>query len=180
MQDIYSIPIWIVFLILGVPIGNILAKNTPEELKDGRKWFLIIIFLSLLGDIINLIFKNDVLMFTFLFIAIVFFQKFSHLVFSLPTMSIFLLVFSDKVTSGLKASVLYSYQTSLCSRKYALSQTTIMTSLELFTSYLFLQPFSGSFVDYLGWNRFYLISTLITLLPLLMQWTIVDKKSVGG
>ena len=116
----------------------------------------------------------------FLFVAIVFFQKFSHLVFSLPTMSIFLLVFSDKVTSGLKASVLYSYQTSLCSRKYALSQTTIMTSLELFTSYLFLQPFSGSFVDYLGWNRFYLISTLITLLPLLMQWTIVDKKSVGG
>ena len=114
------------------------------------------------------------------FIYNLFFEKFPHFALSLPTLSIFLLVLSDKVTSGLKASVLYSYQISLCSRKYALSQTTIMTSFELFTSYLFLQPFSGSFVDSLGWNRFYLISILITLLPLLMQWTIVNKKSVGG
>lgn len=71
MQEIYALLIGIAVLILGIPIGNILAKNTKEELKDGRKWFLLIILICLIGAILNLIFSNDVLFFTFLFIAIV-------------------------------------------------------------------------------------------------------------
>jgi len=71
MQEMMKILIGIVVLILGIPIGNILAKNTREELKSGRKWFLLLIFLSLIGAVISLILRNDSLMFTFLFIAIV-------------------------------------------------------------------------------------------------------------
>jgi Na+/melibiose symporter-like transporter len=71
MQEVYKLLVGIVILLIGIPIGNILAKNTREELKDGKKWFYLIILISVIGAIINLIFLNDVLLFTFLFIAIV-------------------------------------------------------------------------------------------------------------
>jgi uncharacterized membrane protein YfcA len=71
MQEILKIVIGICVLALGIPIGNILARNTQEELKEGKKWFMLLIILSLVGALLNLIFLNDALMFTFLFIAIV-------------------------------------------------------------------------------------------------------------
>jgi len=71
MQDIIKIPIGIVLLVLGIPIGNFLAKITKEELKTGQKWFKLIIIASLVGSVISLISGNDILLFTFLFIMIV-------------------------------------------------------------------------------------------------------------
>lgn len=71
MQEIYKFFIGIFILLLGIPIGNILAKITKEELKKGRRWFNAIIILSFLGAIISLLIENDVLLFTFLFIAII-------------------------------------------------------------------------------------------------------------
>ena len=71
MQEILKIIIGIVILALGIPIGNILAKNTREELKDGRKWFILLIIVCLIGAILSLIFREDSLLFTLLFIAVV-------------------------------------------------------------------------------------------------------------
>ena len=71
MQDVIKILIGIIVLFLGVFIGNLLAKNTKEELKTGQGWFIIIIILSLVGGVIGLIIGNDILMFTMFFIAIV-------------------------------------------------------------------------------------------------------------
>lgn len=71
MKEIFQFLIAIAILILGIPIGNILAKNTKEELKDGRIWFITLILLCLIGVIISLIFRNDILLFTLLFIAVV-------------------------------------------------------------------------------------------------------------
>jgi uncharacterized membrane protein YhaH (DUF805 family) len=71
MQEILKIIIGIAMLALGIPIGNILAKNTHEELKRGRKWFMLLIFISLIGAVISIIFAEDSLLFAFLFIAIV-------------------------------------------------------------------------------------------------------------
>jgi len=71
MQEIIRIFIGILFLLLGIPIGSYLAKRTKEELKTGRKWFRLIIIVSLIGGVIGLIIGNDVLFFSFLFIAIV-------------------------------------------------------------------------------------------------------------
>jgi len=58
-------------LILGIPIGNLLARYTKEELKDGRKWFNLLIFIGLIGGLVGAIIQNDSLMFSFLFIAVV-------------------------------------------------------------------------------------------------------------
>lgn len=96
---------------------------------------------------------------------------------NLPMISILFLVVSDKITSGLKASVLYSYQMSLCSKNYALSQATIISSLELSTSYFFLQPLSGLLVDSLGWKKFYLLNLFLSICPLIMYSAIINRKS---
>lgn len=71
MQEIYRLLIGVAILLLGIPIGNILAKKTREELEDGKIWFIVIIAISFIGAVLNLIFPNDTLFFTFLFIAIV-------------------------------------------------------------------------------------------------------------
>jgi hypothetical protein len=71
MQQLYQIIIGVVLLALGIPIGNLLAKVTKEELKSGRKYFKIFIIFSLIGAIAFLILGNDILLFALLFIAIV-------------------------------------------------------------------------------------------------------------
>ena len=71
MQEILKIVIGIAVLFLGIPVGNILAKNTKEELKEGRKWFLLLILTCFIGAVLSLVFGKDSLLFTFLFIAIV-------------------------------------------------------------------------------------------------------------
>lgn len=71
ISEALKIIIGIAVLALGIPIGDILAKNTLEELKDGRKWFNLLIMLSFAGAIISIIFGEDALLYTFLFIAIV-------------------------------------------------------------------------------------------------------------
>lgn len=71
MQGIFGLIIGILVLLLGIPIGNFLARLTKEELSDGRIWFKRIIGISFIGTIVSLIIRNDVLFFSFLFIIIV-------------------------------------------------------------------------------------------------------------
>ena len=71
MQEVLKIAIGIAFLLLGIPIGSYLAEKTKEELKQGRKWFKLIIVVSLVSSIVALIIQNDFLFFSFLFIALV-------------------------------------------------------------------------------------------------------------
>jgi len=71
MIEIYKFVIGIIVLALAFPLGNYLAKATKEELKQGQKWFRLIIVLSLAGAVAGLFLRNDILLFSFLFIAIV-------------------------------------------------------------------------------------------------------------
>ena len=71
MLEILKIFIGIIFLIIGYFVGEWLANVTKDEQKEGERWFKAIILISLISAIISLVFKNDVLLFTFLFIAVV-------------------------------------------------------------------------------------------------------------
>jgi len=71
MEELIKILIGMFFLLLGIPIGSWLAQITSEELKSGQKWFKVIIIISLIVSFITLIIQNDVLLFSFLFIAII-------------------------------------------------------------------------------------------------------------
>ncbi|MEK6926355.1 MAG: hypothetical protein AABW50_03695 [Nanoarchaeota archaeon] len=71
MQELIKWIVGIFVLVLGIPIGNYLAKLTREELKSGQSWFKLIILFSFIGAVLSLILKNDFLLFALLFIAIV-------------------------------------------------------------------------------------------------------------
>ncbi len=59
------------FLLVGIPVGILLAKKTNDESKIGQKWFKTIILVSLCGGFLGLVIQNDILFFSFLFMAIV-------------------------------------------------------------------------------------------------------------
>lgn len=71
MQEWVKFILGVIILGLGIPIGNFLAKITEEELKSGQVWFRLIILISLACAILSLIFKNDYLLFGFLFMAVI-------------------------------------------------------------------------------------------------------------
>lgn len=71
MNELYRIGIALGVLILGIPLGNLLAKMTKEELKKRRGLFKSLVLISGVGAIVSLILGNDVLLFGFLFIGIV-------------------------------------------------------------------------------------------------------------
>lgn len=71
MNELLKLLIGTAILILGIPLGDLLARHTKEELKDGRKWFKLIIIISLIGGFVGLVIRNDFILFSFLFLAIV-------------------------------------------------------------------------------------------------------------
>jgi len=71
MQEIVKIIIGIAVLVLGVGIGNLLAHITKDEKKQGKFWFKLITLLALFGGFASLFFGNDILLFSFFFIAII-------------------------------------------------------------------------------------------------------------
>ena len=58
-------------LILGIFIGDYLAKVTKEELKSGQKWFRVIVLVSLFMGFSGLVLGNDFVLFSGFFVAIV-------------------------------------------------------------------------------------------------------------
>jgi len=71
MEEIYRLLIAVFVLMLGFPIGSFLRSQTKDELKQGKKWFKLIIILCLIGGTIGLFIGNDVLLFSLFFIAVV-------------------------------------------------------------------------------------------------------------
>lgn len=71
MQYAYKFIISVAILFLGFPIGNLLRNLTQDEQKDGKKYFIILLLISLILGTFGAIIKKDWMMFTFFFMAIV-------------------------------------------------------------------------------------------------------------
>ena len=71
MNELIRLIIGIVVLLLGIPIGNLLARVTNDEQEKGQWWFRLIILFALIGGFVGLVIRSDIIMFTFFFIAIV-------------------------------------------------------------------------------------------------------------
>ncbi len=61
----------VIVLILAIPIGYLLAWMARDELIIGRKWFRIMMVLSILLSILFLILNNFAIFYTLIFILIV-------------------------------------------------------------------------------------------------------------
>ncbi len=65
-MDILTILILTIIALAGFPIGLLIKKFTPEELKSGKKWFKLIIIASIIAITFSLIFaRNETLVFLF-------------------------------------------------------------------------------------------------------------------
>ena len=71
MNEVFKLIIGLGVLVLGYPIGLLLAKYTKEEIEIGRKWIRLLTLVSLFGGFVGLVLGNDALMFSLFFIAIV-------------------------------------------------------------------------------------------------------------
>lgn len=71
MKEMIKIGIGILVLLLGIIVGNLLARSTKEELKKGQPWFKLILITSLIGGFIGLVIGDDVLLFSLFFIAVI-------------------------------------------------------------------------------------------------------------
>jgi len=71
MQELIRLFIGIVVLLLGIPLGNFLARVTNDEQEKNKRWFRFIVIIGIIGGFIGLIIGNDAILFTFFFIAIV-------------------------------------------------------------------------------------------------------------
>ena len=71
MLQSFEFVIGILVLVLGFPLGNYLARLTKDERNVGQRWFRFIILASFVGAVLSIVFKNDPLLFSFLFIIIV-------------------------------------------------------------------------------------------------------------
>ena len=85
----------------------------------------------------------------------------------LNLVALFSLAIIAKMITGIRSSLLYTYQCALVSREHSLSQVTIIQGGERMLGYL-ASPFSGMSVDRYGWVGFYSISLLMACTPLLV------------
>ncbi|MBS3066082.1 hypothetical protein J4229_03500 [Candidatus Pacearchaeota archaeon] len=61
----------IILLALAIPTGLILAWLADDELKDGKKWFVALFYVSLALALFFLFYGKGYIVLTFVFIAIV-------------------------------------------------------------------------------------------------------------
>ena len=59
-METYQIALLILIALLGIPVGVLIAKHTKEELKKGKKWFMLIsVFSAALFFISIFVFEGD-------------------------------------------------------------------------------------------------------------------------
>ncbi len=61
----------IIFLLIGIPAGIMIAEYCKDELKQGRKWFQRLAMISMIGIIFGILIDIRYLSLTFGFILIV-------------------------------------------------------------------------------------------------------------
>lgn len=71
MVNFFNVLVVVIVLLMGIPIGKFLAYLTKDEKEGGQIWFKILICVSMVGAVLSLIFRQDIFLVTFLFIAIV-------------------------------------------------------------------------------------------------------------
>ena len=118
-----------------------------------------------------------------------FFQVFSNLLYVLlnymgPELSyLFLTVAGENFSGGLGSAAFVAYLSSLCNRKYTGTQYALLSSIMGLARAILSSP-SGYLVEYIGWSKFFIISTflglpsIIILFWMFKMFPLKDQKSM--
>ncbi len=118
-----------------------------------------------------------------------FFQVFSNLLYVLlnymgPELGyLFLTVAGENFSGGLGSAAFVAYLSSLCNRKYTGTQYALLSSIMGLARAILSSP-SGYLVEYIGWSKFFIISTflgfpsIIILFWMFKMFPLKDQKSM--
>jgi len=118
-----------------------------------------------------------------------FFQVFSNLLYVLlnymgPEIGyLFLTVAGENFSGGLGSAAFVAYLSSLCNRKYTGTQYALLSSIMGLARAILSSP-SGYLVEYIGWSKFFIISTflgfpsIIILFWMFKMFPLKDQKSM--
>jgi len=118
-----------------------------------------------------------------------FFQVFSNLLYVLlnymgPELSyLFLTVAGENFSGGLGSAAFVAYLSALCNRKYTGTQYALLSSIMGLARAILSSP-SGFLVEYIGWSKFFIISTflglpsIIILFWMFKMFPLKDQKSM--
>jgi PAT family beta-lactamase induction signal transducer AmpG len=81
-----------------------------------------------------------------------------------------LVILVENVSGGLGTTVFVAYLSSLCNLHYTAVQYALLTSFMQLLGKFVIVPSSGFFADALGWQLFFVASTLFALPALLLLW----------
>lgn len=107
-------------------------------------------------------------------------QMLSNLIFCLQNyvghdLNILILtIFTEEFTGGLGTGMLVIFLSELCNKRYSATQYALLSAMASFARGFFAS-FSGHFVAYLGWNYFFIFTTIISL-PALIFIILLDKR----
>jgi MFS transporter, PAT family, beta-lactamase induction signal transducer AmpG len=91
--------------------------------------------------------------------------------------SLFVIVAIDNFSGGMGSAALVGYLGSLCNRNYTATQYALLSSATTLINHS-LVAYSGTLVENLGWNMFF-VSTVLMSLPALGMLYYVYKKSIS-
>ncbi|MEZ5824891.1 MAG: hypothetical protein R3C97_09160 [Geminicoccaceae bacterium] len=81
-----------------------------------------------------------------------------------------LLIIIENMSGGLGTTVFVAFLSSLCNVNYSATQYAMLTSfMQMFAKFIVV-PASGFYADALGWNGFFITSTLFALPALFLLW----------
>mgnify|MGYP001584158899 FL=1 len=61
----------IIILLLGIPVGYLIALMARDELKAGRKWFGVLVIASILGAVWFYLIGESVIVWSFGFVGVI-------------------------------------------------------------------------------------------------------------
>jgi PAT family beta-lactamase induction signal transducer AmpG len=95
-----------------------------------------------------------------------------------PNFALFhLVIFVENVSGGLGTTVFVAYLSSLCNIHYTAVQYALLTSFMQLLGKFVIVPSSGFFADALGWELFFVTSTLFALPALVLLW-LLQRRGV--
>ena len=82
----------------------------------------------------------------------------------------YLLIIIENFSGGLGTAVFVAYLSSLCNVHYSAVQYALLTSfMQMFAKFVVV-PSSGFYAEAMGWNGFFITSTLFAVPALLLLW----------
>ncbi len=91
-----------------------------------------------------------------------------------------LVILVENVSGGLGTTVFVAYLSSLCNIHYTAVQYALLTSFMQLLGKFVIVPSSGFFADALGWEAFFITSTLFALPALLLLWLLQRRGITVG